>query len=571
MRTQSAMDIFTYDLSDNIYDHLPSDALIRFSRSSQEAYRRVIKYAANKINAFEQSNFLKLCRTGNMPSIHHAKRALVLATCFTQLTPSNFLPTLLVCYPHIEDCILESREVTTQIQTQHAPYTKQQFPCIWHFKLPHLIAFCGSTSTYLELRKHLMLKSDMEMEDDNYTEDARASFLNFRLNDFFNQPIEWQDENTCGQRGPTPLLIALLFNHNDDFIKEYSTNGQLVPVLNFDLPFAAINPLYIALQRGGKKNNSDLFTIMSDERLYSSPYTLPRLQKSLVAIVITQAALSKDHSLLDLLNQSIDGRNLFKLHLWDLFMSAAKTNNLLVCQFFIYKEIDLQRHHTFPLIPLLYAVTEEACVNSAYLPLLKLFLCGGINPIHHCAALSPQKLVDHHSHISFKRITFFNNDDHNQVKMLVHNNKKNIRCYFDIAKHFHTMVNLIYLRKNSPRAIKGNPVTCLVKAAALDKDFFNEMIVSFLENKQGLITNKSFCFDNAIFQYYNCLYEFAAKHHGNKYLNVETLEIIRDSISRHCETSQELHQSENLLELAYYFYFEAKIKRNEEHHQLPRP
>ena len=128
--------------------------------------------------------------------------------------------------------------------------------------------------------------------------------------------------------------------------------------------------------------------------------------------------------------------------------------------------------------------------------------------------------------------------------------------YFKKFISFCEKDNFIRFNFSGPASKVKDPVKVLFTTATLDGEFFNALVASFLQDKEGWALNKGL--NNARFRrrFFICLQAFVEKHQAAAWLTGETLENIADSLIAYAESGIVPRAGEELdaLPMAAFFY-----------------
>jgi hypothetical protein len=108
-------------------------------------------------------------------------------------------------------------------------------------------------------------------------------------------------------------------------------------------------------------------------------------------------------------------------------------------------------------------------------------------------------------------------------------------------------------------SVKSEDTTKILLATAkMDKEFFNELVVSFLQSKEEWMLNKTLNQLDDRKRYFKCLSDFTKKYEKMSYLTDLTLERVGDNLCHHHESLRLYKKSDSETpQLAHYFYEQA--------------
>lgn len=498
------------DVNPYFFNHFTSLALKTMSKVSQRQKKLVNDYIKAQLNPYDSS-------CSQIPSLEYAKRALALAVTFNH---RRCMESILSLHPEILFCVLETRTVTIK-----DPLTGKSFTAKWHFKLSHLLAAEGNVWGHQCV----------------YNFFAGVNYQQ-KLNEFFSESICWESGDLSGSKGPTSPFIAILYNQVDFFKEIANKECALTLADGFDEPFITFNPCYLCLQQAlASPLKQGFYTLMQQ-------YAHLPMMKDCIDIIITEA-LQGNYASLNFIFVPPSERlgNVLSMVLF----KAIETNNMeLIRKISIKIDDFIYLNNEQGKTPLVVAA-QKALKDAKHLPLVKHFLCCG------CLKSPLEDLLEKVLGCTLGLADLLKMNEHAPVTL--------IRRYVKAAEFFQRVVLFCQQSEGSPRLsfsrFKADPVSLLQQTAELDKAFFNELVVSLLENDDEWMLNKTLNLFEHRKRYFTCLFNFMTQHQDRFFLTGETLERIADSLITYRKASVLASCRDNLeaLNMAMDFYKMVKF------------
>lgn len=526
MNSHNERSIFEEDFNYHFFNNLNTLDLISLSNTSKKMKEVVGTYIYDMLEPYGYSHyeFSPYCKTSHnydekiiIPNLEYARKALALAVTFN---PSN-IEMILKLHPEIISCVIETRTVTIT-----DPITKQSFTALWHFKLSHLLAAVGNTNG-IRFLNFIFRKKD------------KANYQTLQ-DQYFSEPICWETKDKKGSKGPTAPFIAILY-HNNRFFRDIAGDKcELTLKDGFDEPYNQINPCHIALQQHLSYKEDDCFYTLIN--LYAYTNSASMIQDC-INIIFSQA-LKGNYVFLEILLGSPSNR--IEHFLTSGLFMALEENNMDVIKLISRKYDNMFHARNDEYKSPLTIATHKTLKDPQYLPMVKHFLCCGCQPEKGEKKLLEENLTDSLS-------TLFDKND--SIKKQIRHYFKTAKCFYDFV-HICAKNNSLHYLSFYTQKMEKNPEKALLATAKLDKAFFNELVVSFLESENEWMLNKTLNHFDDKKRFYKYLLGFADKHQNAFYLTADTLEKIGDSLIRY-RKSRAFTRCENdidALKMAAQFY-----------------